>query len=181
MAAPGPKGTPADAAAIVLVLLVAIPSLTALELILMGLAPGPVNGAREAILHRRVGCFLAGLAVVVLAAVVVGVLGSLGGAGQVLAVLVLAALVLGILIGLPAIGVLVGHAVLAMSARTPSTLGAATTGLLLVFVAALFPLLGWVLFLFLCLTALGAVVLETVGVRRRPPPPPVEPQELPAP
>ena len=154
------------ALAVALLLLVAIPSLAIAELLVMALLPGPVAAARQVLMRRRLACLAAGAAVLVLASVLVAVLSQAKGIGQLLAVLVIAAVVLGIVLGFPAIGLMAGRAVLETSGRTPTPLASAAWGLVLILFGSLFPVLGWALFVFFCLSALGAVALSLPEMRR---------------
>ncbi|NLC56349.1 MAG: hypothetical protein GX774_05885 [Armatimonadetes bacterium] len=167
MAGPGTSPRPEGVVAGILLLLVALPSLVMLELLVLALLPGPVAAARRALVQRSGVCFLAGVITLLLGGALLAVLADRGGGGGLLAVLIAAALLLGIVLGLPAIGALVGHTLLELGGRTPSRLTAATWGLAILFGASLFPVLGWALFVFLCLTALGAVTLALLGRRER--------------
>ena len=168
LAAPGNQGDAAGAWAVWgLRLAGVIPSLIALELLVLALAPAAVNAVREVVLHRRLSAFLAGVALTALSLVLVAVLQKAGGLGGLLGVLLLALLVLAVVVGIPAVGTLVGRAVFDLAGGTPTVLAATAVGLAFLFVASLFPILGQALFLYLCLTARGAAFLAATSRRRR--------------
>lgn len=165
-AAPGggdPRGAAAVGGLLFLVSVLTVPSSLAFGLLVSALAPSSVARAQEQLVGRRLACLLAGFGTALAAWVAVTVLGKVPGIGPLLAAVILAGLILGVLIGLPAIGTLVGRSLLEMSGRPASPLAAAGSGLLVILLASALPVLGWVLFVFLCLTGLGAAILRAPG------------------
>lgn len=162
------RPTPETALAGVGLVLVGLASLTALEVLVLALLPAAVGRARGELARRSGRCFAAGVLVLLVGFGVAAALSQAGGVGSLLAVLIAAALVLAVVLGLPAIASLVGDAVLRMSGNAPAPLAAAVWGLVIVFAASMLPVLGWALFVFLCITALGAVALALLS-RRQPP------------
>lgn len=136
-------------------------SFVALEIVLWLLAPGPLTATSRAIARGRGRCLLVGVGTGLAAFLLVAALGE---KGQFLAPVVIGLAGLGMLAGLSAVAALLGQAAVeAATGREGSQALAVAVGAALLFVASIFPIVGWVLFVYFLLVGLGGFVLAVLG------------------
>ena len=127
-------------------------------------APGFVRREREAARGGMRRCFLWGLVFVANAVLVAALLALVDGIiGRVLALAVMVSLLVVSLAGLAAVVGVVGKRVLASADRhAPSALAEIAVGTLVVFVTAIIPVFGWLVFAVALLTGIGAFLESAV-------------------
>jgi hypothetical protein len=150
-----------------LTFVLAIPSVllsfVALELVLWMLAPGPLSATGRTIERGRGRCLLIGLLVATAGVTSISALGERGGIAGLAGALILGLLALGALTGMTAAAALLGKGALAMAEQKASRAVTVGLGAMMLALAGLFPLIGWVLFLYFVLVGLGGAVLALLG------------------
>jgi hypothetical protein len=144
---------------LVLLLPVVLVSFTALELALWVLVPAPLTATCQAIVQGRGRCLLAGCLTVGASLSVISALGQHPGVGSTVSALLLGVVLLGGLTGVTAVAVLLGQGVLELAGGTGSRAVKVIAGSVLLGLAGIFPLVGWVLFIYFVLVGLGGAVL----------------------
>jgi hypothetical protein len=150
---------PRTALILLLLLPVALVSFAALELVLWVLAPGPLTATCQAIVRGRGRCLLTGCVTVVAVMALVSVLSPHPGIRATIAALLLGLVLLGGLTGVTAVAALLGQSALEMAGGTGSRALKVAGGSVLLVLAGLFPVIGWVLFIYFVLVGLGGAVL----------------------
>jgi hypothetical protein len=144
---------------LVLLLPVVLVSFTALELALWVLVPAPLTATCQAIVRGRGRCLLAGCLTVGASLAVISALGQYPGVGSTVSALLLGIVLLGGLTGVTAVAALLGQGVLELAGGTGSRALKVIAGSVLLGLAGIFPLVGWVLFIYFVLVGLGGAVL----------------------
>jgi hypothetical protein len=143
-------------------------SFVALEIVLWLLAPEPLTATGRVIARGRGRCLLVGVIAVVVAALLLGALGEKPQPAPSLAALLLGLLALGTLAGLTALAALLGRAAIEKATGRPgSQTLAVSVGAVLLAASSVFPVVGWVLFLYFLLVGLGGFLLAASGALRR--------------
>jgi hypothetical protein len=144
---------------LVLLLPVVLVSFTALELVLWVLAPAPLTATCQSIVRGRGRCLLVGCLTAAASLAGISALGQHPGVESTVSALLLGVVLLGALTGLTAVAALLGQGVLELAGGTGSRAVKVIAGSALLGLAGLFPLVGWVLFIYFVLVGLGGAVL----------------------
>jgi hypothetical protein len=145
----------------------ALISFAALVLLLWMLAPGPLTATGRAVERGRGRALVIGLLVAAAGLASISALGERGGIAGLTGALLLGLLALGALTGLTAVAALLGKGALAMADRKASRAVTVGLGALLLALAGLFPVVGWVLLLYFVLIGLGGAVQALTDSLRR--------------
>lgn len=139
-------------------------SFVSLQVVLWLLAPAPLAAISRAIARGRGRCLIAGVAVAVIGFLLIAALGEGGSTAPAVAAVILGALALGALAGMTAVASLLGQAAVEMATGTGASpaVGVAVGAALLV-AASVFPIVGWVLFLYFLLVGLGGFLVALAG------------------
>ena len=139
-------------------------SFVALELVLWLLAPAPLGAICRAIARGRGRCLAVGIAAAAAGFLLLAALGERGQPAATLGAVAAGLIALGVLAGVTAVSALLGHAVVEMATGgTGSQALAVAVGAALLVAACIFPIVGWVLFVYFLLVGLGGFLVAMMG------------------
>jgi hypothetical protein len=139
-------------------------SFVSLQVVLWLLAPAPLAATSRAIARGWGRCLVAGIIAAVVGFLLLAALGDRGPVASALGAVVVGAIALGVLAGVTAVASLLGQAAVEMAtgAAGSQAVGVAV-GAVLVVAASVFPIVGWVLFIYFLLVGLGGFLVAMAG------------------